>query len=108
MLRRIRVAGQSMAPTLREGETLLVYTRAYRSAAPRVGDVVLAWHPDGRRKIVKRVVAAPEGTDVSTERVYVRGDNPAATTDSDHFGPLDRRRVLGKVWFSMTRWRRVR
>jgi nickel-type superoxide dismutase maturation protease len=97
-----------MAPTLREGETLIVNTRAYRSRPPRVGDVVLAWHPDGMRKIVKRVVAAPRDVPLPSMAVYVRGDNPEATTDSDHFGPIDRRQVLGKVWFSTSRWRRVR
>jgi nickel-type superoxide dismutase maturation protease len=108
MFRRVRIAGQSMAPTLREGETLLVNTRAYRAAPPRVGDVVLAWHPDGSRKIVKRVVRAPEGVQVPSMGLYVRGDNPTMTTDSDTFGPIDRRQVLGKVWFSTSRWRRIR
>ena len=108
MLRRVRIAGQSMAPTLREGETLLVNTRAYRARPPRVGDVVLAWHPNGMRKIVKRVVAPPKDVAMPSMGLYVRGDNPDQTTDSDHFGPIDRRQVVGKVWFSTSRWRRVR
>ncbi|HUF32886.1 MAG TPA: nickel-type superoxide dismutase maturation protease [Acidimicrobiales bacterium] len=87
---RVVVAGDSMRPALEPGERLVVL----RGLRPRVGDVVAA--PDPRcpgRIVVKRVAA------VGPDGVELAGDHPAASTDSRTFGPVERRRVLGRaVW----------
>ncbi len=90
----VEVRGTSMAPTLLPGERLLV-ARLPRSA--RVGEVVLAADPrDARRELVKRVTALGGGG------VVLRGDSPAASTDSRTFGAVPmaavRWHVLARYW----------
>jgi len=86
--RRVVVEGGSMEPTLAPGDRLLV-TRAARL---RVGDVVAVRDPRDRgRVLVKRIAA------VLADEVALRGDNPAASTDSRHFGAVPSGAVLGRV-----------
>ena len=81
-----------MIPTLMPGDRLLVLR-----APPRVGDIVLVLDPrDRQRELVKRVAALdPRGA-------WLRGDNPAASTDARTFGsvPLERDawRVVARYW----------
>ncbi|HEY8998902.1 MAG TPA: S26 family signal peptidase [Candidatus Saccharimonadales bacterium] len=88
-----RVVGESMMPTLRHGQLLLI-----RRGKFEIADVVLLLH-EGVEK-VKRVA------EIDGERVFVLGDNPLASTDSRHFGWLSGANVRGKVvWPRMTRVR---
>jgi nickel-type superoxide dismutase maturation protease len=75
-----------MAPTLLPGDWLLV---AY-GVPPRPGDLVVVRLP-GRPLGVKRAVRRQDGG------WWVVGDNPAASTDSRTFGPVDPAAVLGRV-----------
>ncbi len=78
---RVEVEGDSMAPTLTEGDRLLCVRRWRR---PRVGDLVVVEDPRRRgRRLVKRVAR------VSGTRLELRGDNPAASTDSRDFGLVE-------------------
>lgn len=100
-LRWVRVHGHSMEPTLRQGEHLLVSLRSFRRSEPRVGDVVLVQHPTEPFRVVKRIVAGPggsaDGRPLGPHEFYVRGDNSRHTTDSDHYGPVGRALILGRV-----------
>ncbi len=70
--RLVLVKGQSMAPNLASGELLLVSTRAYRTASPARGDVVVARYQG--ELIVKRVVGLPgETVDARHGHVHVDG-----------------------------------
>ena len=89
-VRRVVVGGPSMVPTLRPGDILLVRWRPGR-IRPDVGDVVVVTLPDGRPLGVKRVVSG------TTDGVQVRGDNPAASTDSRTLGVLPMAAVQGRV-----------
>ncbi|RRO12715.1 S26 family signal peptidase [Saccharopolyspora rhizosphaerae] len=87
-LRRLRVRGPSMVPTLRDRDVVVFRT----GGRARAGDVVLVrW--DGRpdQLSVKRAVRR-EG-----EGWHVEGDNGFGSTDSRDLGPAQ---VLGVV-----RWR---
>src|SRR6202035_1443054 len=86
--RRVVVEGMSMDPTLAPGDRLLVV----RSARLRAGDVVAVRAPGGSRRVLVKRVSAVLG-----DEVVLRGDNPAASTDSRDFGPVSRRSVLGRV-----------
>ena len=83
-VRRVDVEGDSMAPTYRAGERLTALRRWRRV---RVGDVVVAADPRDGRWLLKRCA------EVDGRMVELRGDNPDASTDSRHFGPVRRRSV---------------
>lgn len=70
--RLVWVVGDSMLPTYRSGDLIVVDTWAYRSGGPVRGDVVVARHHDGW--VVKRVVGLPgESVEVREGRVEVQG-----------------------------------
>lgn len=81
-----RVVGTSMLPTYDEGQLILA-VKPFRKV--RLHDIVIISH-QGREKI-KRI------TELDGNRVYVRGDNPRHSTDSRHFGWIERHHVKGRV-----------
>ncbi len=87
-LLRVEVEGSSMLPTLAPGDHVL----AWRRGRIRPGDLVVAVDPRApARLVVKRaVVVGPAG-------LVLRGDNPAASTDSRRYGPVPASRVVGRV-----------
>ena len=89
-LRRVVVAGESMAPALVPGDRLLVV----RGLRYRPGELVALADPRRpARTLVKRVGAAVDGG-----RAYVvLGDRPEASTDSRTFGPVPRAAVHGRA-----------
>jgi nickel-type superoxide dismutase maturation protease len=91
---RYEVSGDSMLPALSPGDWLLVDRGAYRSAPPRAGDLVIADDPrTTSRALVKRVAS------IDDEGVWLEGDNPGASTDSRHFGPIALTGLRGRVVF---------
>lgn len=79
VVRRVEVHGDSMLPTLRPGERLLVV----RVRRARPGQVVVVDDPRvPGRTLVKRVAS------VTGAVADVVGDNAAASTDSAVFGPV--------------------
>jgi nickel-type superoxide dismutase maturation protease len=94
-LTRFRVEGDSMCPTLRSGDHLLVNRAAYLLSGPRPGDIVALRDPEEPgRVLVTRVAGLPDGGSC-----FLVGDNPAASRDSRRLGPVPRDLILGKVWF---------
>lgn len=83
------VEGESMWPTLNEGDTVLVQP----TSTAREGDIVLAKHPyKSSVKIVKRVAEIlPDGA------LILKGDNPVESTDSRSFGSVSKNDVVGRV-----------
>ena len=88
------VNGDSMSPTLRSGDRVLVDLWSYRNRSPVVGEPVLLRGP-GSVLMVKRVSAGnpPPGY------LHVLGDNPGNSVDSRRFGPVPRQAVRGRVFF---------
>ncbi|MGQ4267103.1 S26 family signal peptidase [Nocardiopsis changdeensis] len=123
----VDVSGPSMAPTLADGDRVLVRRR--RTADLRVGDVVVLevprgagpWPADadpGHRWMVKRVAALPgdptpavcaraagvaPGAPVPPGRMVVLGDNAALSADSRVWGYVPARRLLGVIRRRMAR-----
>ena len=90
---RYRVRGSSMEPGLQDGSFVLVDPEAYRTRAPRAGEVVLARHPFvSGLCLVKRVATEPEAG-----RVALVGDRADESTDSRDFGAVRLGEVVGKV-----------
>lgn len=92
-LRRIfRVEGESMAPTFREGDLVVVNPFAYQWRPPCPGEVVVTRHPYRKGAyLLKRVAAYSNG------RLALRGDNAEASTDSRSFGWVGSGRLMGRV-----------
>lgn len=88
-LRRIRVRGPSMAPTLRDGDVVLA-----RRGVARPGDiVVVTWDSRPGQLSVKRAVGPAGGG------WLVVGDNDLASTDSRELGPARVHGVvLARLW----------
>lgn len=96
---RVEIRGDSMAPTLLPGDWAL----AVASVRPRRGDVVVLEHP-GRPglEVVKRVTGVegdlgPDGRILGRDELWVEGDNPARSTDSRHYGSVDRGSVRARI-----------
>ncbi len=84
-LARVVVAGESMQPTLRPGDCLVVR----RGARTRPGDVVVARFPSRPGLLVVKRAVRPDGN-----LWWIESDNPAVTDDSRRYGPA---RVLSRV-----------
>lgn len=95
-LRRFTIVGNSMLPTLKPGQDVLVlcWPRLNRGWVfkLKVRDLVV-FRKDGK-EIVKRVQKCDD------RRIFVVGDNQKMSTDSRHFGWVDKKEIIGKViWY---------
>ena len=83
------VEGDSMSPTLNNGDLVLVNFQTEF----KVGDIILANHPfDKGAKLIKRIwKISPTG------KYFLIGDNLAKSTDSRNFGELSAADILGKI-----------
>ena len=88
-----------MSPALAAGDWALTVP----ARRLRIGDVVVVEHPRKHGfEMVKRIVArpgdlAPDGRSLGAGMWWVQGDNEAESTDSRHFGPVDRGRIVARV-----------
>ena len=90
--RRFRVSGESMRPQLPSGSEVLLDPRAYIRDNPKPGDIVVARHPfKSDVRIVKRVAG------LHGDEARLVGDNPSESTDSDVFGGVPMRLIVGRV-----------
>ena len=81
--------GQSMNPTLRDGEVVLVD----REAEVEVGDIVVARDPvEQNGEVVKRVARINE-----RGHYFLVGDNLDDSIDSRHYGAVTSEYIKGKV-----------
>jgi nickel-type superoxide dismutase maturation protease len=96
-LRAVVVTGDSMLPTMRPGDCLLVLV----GGRIRAGDVVMARRPHTDLQLVKRAVRREAGG------WYVLSDNAVAgLDDSRAFGPLPDAELIGRVLFRYYPFRR--
>lgn len=79
---KFKVFGNSMYPTLKEGQEVLTFNWN----KPKVRDIVVM--KDQKIKRVQKIIG---------NKVYLVGDNKTESTDSRHFGPVDISQVIGKV-----------
>ena len=95
-----------MEPFLLPGDRLYVDTRAFDTAPPARGDVVVLHDPEeSTRLLVKRVAALPGDIPagaldrVPSGHLYVLGDRGADSRDSRQFGPVPLVLVVGLARF---------
>lgn len=83
------VEGNSMSPTLHDGDAVLIRPSSNIS----IGDIVLARHPYKQSvRILKRVAAIH-----ADGHCDLTGDNASESTDSRSFGAIAAEDILGKV-----------
>lgn len=87
-VRRFTVYGNSMLPTLKPGQDILVWCWFLRL---QVGDLVVF------RKDIKDMVKRVEK--IRHSEIFCQGDNEKESTDSRHFGWIKRKEIIGKVIF---------
>ena len=90
-----RVAGDSMRPYLYDGDWVVIRRGRPGKHGPRarVGDVVVVRRPDRPELVVVKRVG-----DVRADgRLWLIGDNPAASDDSRVFGAVPPAAVEGRV-----------
>jgi len=54
-----RVQGQSMEPTLHDGDRVLISRLSYRLGEPQRGDIVVFRHPTNGARYIKRIIGLP-------------------------------------------------
>lgn len=84
------VNGDSMWPTLKDGETVEV--SVYSGQDLQVGDLIVFRDPREKSRIcIKRL------KQVEADGLFVEGDNPdpTASTDSHNYGPISLNSVIG-------------
>jgi len=87
--RLLKIEGDSMHPTLKSADVVLVDPRA----SIAIGDIVVAKHPYKQSvKMIKRVESIDPG-----ERYVLKGDNPDESTDSRNYGTIAKADIAGKV-----------
>jgi len=124
-VKSVKIAGDAMAPTLTNGQVVVVNTSAYDSASPKRGDIVLF-----RTNLIARIVGLPGETisfpdgvaavnDIRLNETYlapgtpttapqntysvpagsyfVLHDNRAKLGDSRDFGSIARSAIEGKI-----------
>ncbi|MDP4007508.1 MAG: S26 family signal peptidase [bacterium] len=92
MLSYFQVREQSMEPAFYEGDFVLVERMSHLFLKPRVGQVVIVKDPRDKEKLLlKRIVQEKGG------KYWVKGDNTSKSTDSRHFGWLEKGLFAGKV-----------
>ncbi|MEJ7848956.1 MAG: nickel-type superoxide dismutase maturation protease [Pyrinomonadaceae bacterium] len=84
-----RVEGNSMKPTLEDGDSVFIEP----ANQFRAGDIVLTNHPFKKSvKILKRIES------ITLEGAYfLVGDNPTESTDSRSFGAIPAKEIIGKA-----------
>jgi len=80
-----------MQPTLEPGDRVLV-RRLGQTAAPSLGSVVVAWHPQrSGLRLIKRL------SRVDSTGLWLLGDNPTESTDSRQLGAVPANLLIGEV-----------
>ncbi len=92
----VLVEGESMRPCLPPGAWVLVGPA--RRRLPRLGQVVVVEHPQRPGfELLKRVSAVSRRPPL----IWVLGDNRAASSDSQDFGPLPPGALRGVAWLRL-------
>ena len=85
----VRVEGNSMLPTLKDGDIVII--NSYAELAKNI--IVLANHPYKQHvKIIKRISKIDENGNC-----FLIGDNPNESTDSRTFGIISPKDILGII-----------
>jgi signal peptidase I len=91
---RIAVAGHSMAPTLVDGDWLLVDPDAFATRPPAPGELCVAHDPRAPDRLIVKRCHVTTGASV-----VLVGDHPAHSSAVAPIGPIDLAGLVGRPWF---------
>ncbi|WP_028863805.1 S26 family signal peptidase [Psychromonas aquimarina] len=91
------VPSQSMQPSLKTGDYILVDSWQYLTAPPQINDIVIFTRTNQKHFFVKRVGKWDKQPEQSADLLYVLGDNAAMSIDSRAFGPIQVSNIRGQV-----------
>jgi signal peptidase I len=102
VIRAAVVHGDSMSPTLRDGDVVLLWSLGYE---PEPGDITITSKENPlRENLAKRILSVGEPIEyegltyeVPQNYVFLIGDNGAMSVDSRSIGSLPQKNLLGKV-----------
>ena len=85
------VSGQSMLPSLKEGD--IVFFKIYKEgkSEPKPGEIVIFNHP------LKNIICIKRISIVNQNNIGVLGDNIEFSEDSNKFGLLNSEKIIGIV-----------
>lgn len=89
LLRKFKILGHSMEPTIGNGKVILISNIPYLFSEPKAKEVV-AFNYQGKI-LIKRIVK------ISSDKYSVQGDNLKDSLDSRSFGFISKNDILGKV-----------
>ena len=92
MLRRFKISGHSMSPTLKDGWHVITEKITYLFRAPKIGDIITFKSKISDKVLIKRIVGIGR-----SGKIKVAGDNPADSLDSRIFGLVDRTDIIGRL-----------
>ena len=81
-----------MTPFLKAGDTVLVF----KFLRPKIGDIVVFKSRD-QKFYIKRI------NRVKIDQYYLRGDNSKESIDSRKFGWIDKKDIIGKVIYKISK-----
>ena len=91
-LRKIAtVKGQSMLPSLKEGDMVFFKKYIKNKSLLKVGQIVIIYHPLKNIRLIKRVKS------IIKNSIEVLGDNIECSDDSYKFGLINNEKVIGIV-----------
>jgi len=91
MIQILKVTGESLSPSFREGDYVLVVKTPFLLRSFRRGDLVVFNQPPYGVMIKRIDFLSPDG-----DNIFVIGSHPEST-DSRQFGPIPRSNIIGKV-----------
>jgi signal peptidase I len=91
MLQLIRVTGESLSPAYQEGDYVVITTIPFFLRSIKQGDTIVFKHAS-YGTMIKRVERVIQDQD----QIYVVGSHENSI-DSQQFGPIGRKSLLGKV-----------
>ena len=90
MFRRFKVSGDSMLPTLKNGQQIIAEKISCRFLNPKIGDIIILKN-SSNINLVKRITKKDGGN------YFIEGDNKEKSTDSKNFGPIQKNDILAKI-----------
>lgn len=99
LLKKFKVSGHSMEPTIRNGQEILVSSLPFLFSKPKTGNIIafIAFsftRPGLAKLVVKRIKKINGDKYLNGGKYFTKGDNES---DSREFGWIERKNIIGKV-----------